>query len=149
SVEVGDDLGLYLNAALRQADNAALHAAAHGAGHLVCRRFGVCSGKRPVGEDSFRGFDLMDEIGKSFYIVKRDDGSVLLILRRGGQRASDTKERPLNLLGPGADLLLRRARRPSVRSVRCLHEWLRCSCSLFLSSWCFAFSCDLSCGGTR
>src|SRR6185312_2708873 len=88
------------------ADNAALHAAAHGAGHLVCRRLGVKYGKRTVGEDSFRGFDLMDEIGKSFYIVKRDDGSVLLILRRGGQRASNTKEPPLNLLGPGADILV-------------------------------------------
>ena len=139
----------------REPDGVAFGAAAYGASDLVCCRFGVRAGQRPVGENAFGCFDLMDELCQCIDIIERDDGSIFLVFGRRGQGASDTKERPLNLFGPGADLLVmcrccgrsrapysthRRSRKPRraglpsrrvlrrpIRSVRCLRVWLRCS----------------------
>ena len=63
TIQVSEYLRLDHSAILHKANGATFGATADGAGHLICRRLGVPSRKRPVGEDTFCRLDLVDEIG--------------------------------------------------------------------------------------
>src|SRR6185437_4661879 len=102
SVEVSNDLRLYLDTALRQPNSIAFRATAYRASYLVRCRLGMFSRKRPVREYAFGRLDLMDEACQDCNIAGRDDRSIFPVLRRRCQRPSETKKIALNLFCPVA-----------------------------------------------